>query len=336
MERFPGSCAGRTFQNPDAEGRATRGAPRGDSSEEQVPATRECEAAAQDHGGPAPGKGRASGRNRETCEVAAPRLSLRAEGPPAPHGLWGGDPKEPWAGPPELPRFLPSSGRTARSVRYAHLSATGVLGGRSLRAPRGVCATPSCVSSLSPIPGEQNASLSRDSVSEMPEGDSRPDERFWRRFQRLKCGRAAAGAGAAGPLSARRLLALRKATAEGALRAPLLPLPPALRQERTCSRPSQRGDSLRLAMPFSGSLWAARLSYVNRVYSSRARVFPNSPGIDHRTAFARPEQSPEGCLGKAGVEGSPRSQGRAVTARETRCPLPRGLGCELGRPLQTP
>lgn len=120
-----------------------------------------------------------------------------------------------------------------------------------------------------------------------------------------------------------------KATAEGALRAPLL-------QERTCSRPSQRGDSLRLAMPFSGSLWAARLSYVNRVYSSRARVFPNSPGIDHRTAFARPEQSPEGCLGKAGVEGSPRSQGRAVTARETRCPLPRGLGCELGRPLQTP
>lgn len=135
MERFPGSRAGRTFQNPDAEGRATRGAPRGDSSEEQVPATRECEAAAQDHGGPAPGKGRASGRNRETCKVAAPRLSLRAEGPPAPHGLWGGDPREPWAGPPELPRFLPSSGRTARSVRYAHLSATGVLGGRSLRAP---------------------------------------------------------------------------------------------------------------------------------------------------------------------------------------------------------
>lgn len=47
MERFPGSRAGRTFQNPDAEGRATRGAPRGDSSEEQVPATRECEAAAR-------------------------------------------------------------------------------------------------------------------------------------------------------------------------------------------------------------------------------------------------------------------------------------------------
>lgn len=37
----------------------------------------------------------------------------------------------------------------------------------------------------------------------MPEGDSRPDERFWRRFQRLKWGRAAAEAGAAGPLSAR-------------------------------------------------------------------------------------------------------------------------------------
>lgn len=152
--------------------------------------------------------------------------SLRAEGPPAPHGLWGGDPKEPWAGPPELPRFLPSSGRTARSVRYAHLSATGVLGGRSLRAPWGVCATPSCVASLSPIPGEQNASLSRDSVSEMPEGDSRPDERFWRRFQRLKWGRAAAGAGAAGPLSARRLLALRQGDCRGRPARPA-PAPPA-------------------------------------------------------------------------------------------------------------
>lgn len=97
MERFPGSRAGRTFQNPDAEGRATRGAPRGDSSEEQVPATRECEAAAQDHGGPAPGRGgQAAGTERPArsrrpacpCEQRARRPpTVSGEGTPRSPGL---------------------------------------------------------------------------------------------------------------------------------------------------------------------------------------------------------------------------------------------------------
>lgn len=133
-----------------------------------------------------------------------------SRGPAGPPRSLGRGPQGALGRPSRAPAFpaLLRQNRPLRKVRAPQRDRGA--GGQEPSRTWGVYATPSCVSSFSPIPGEQNASLSRDSVSEMPEGDSRPDERFWRRFQRLKWGRAAAGAGAAGPLSARRLLALRQ------------------------------------------------------------------------------------------------------------------------------